>query len=197
MHIIEPCCTRRHLLALRNAIGKNGTADFEGYDDLSLTELLPALLLRYDDVEMMIIAPELPDQAAEVIDECMRKRLPLLHGSGKIDVIRHLTIVTSLDGERSPRAALWKEENPFGDRLTLVDCDQENTTILLPDIALYGPINLRYGRRFTATATTQMEMVERLWNRYRKLTEPAEEPADEQEPESQEGRKASKRRKKD
>ena len=43
MKLIEPCCAERQMRQLRNAIGKNGTRQFEGYGDLSLTELLPAL----------------------------------------------------------------------------------------------------------------------------------------------------------
>lgn len=197
MHLIQPCCAKKNLLDLREAIKKGGTAQFEGYGDLSLTELLPALLTRYAKVEMMIVAPKLPDQAAEIIGTWMRMQRARTDGQGKMDFIKHLTIIADLSEEYSPMASMWLKENPFGDRLTLVDRRQPDTAILLPDIALYGPINLRYGYHFTATATTQPEMVERLWTKYRRLTEPVDKPvsADKQRREPPAPRKSRKRKK--
>lgn len=198
MHLIEPCCTQKDLRELRDSIARGGTKQFMGYGDLSLTELLPALLLRYDSIEMMIVAPALPDQAADVIRESLHRQRARRDGKGNLDVISRLTIITDLSGGRSQTASVWLKNNPFGERLTLVDRQQDDTAILLPDIVLYGPINLRYGHQFEATISTQAEVVERLWDRYRKLTEtaPEAEPVTEQKPAAPEAKKTSRRRKK-
>ena len=162
MYLIEPCCSQKHLREVRHAIRNGGTVQIEGYGDLSLTELLPALLLRYSETELLIAAPELPDQAAEAIAPWMRKQWAKMDGSGKVYVVRHLTIIADLD--KQPMSSRWKGENPFGGRLTLIDRRQEETMILLPDFAITGPVNMRYGEHFVATATTDKERIASLWN---------------------------------
>lgn len=179
MHIIEPCCAPRHLMKLRDAIGNNGAAEFQGYGDLSLTELLPALLTRYAETEMVIAAPSVPEQATEIIAVWMRKRWPRSDGKGKLDAIRHLTIIADLSEAKSPAASQWLRENPWGERLTLIDTVQEETAILLPDFAITGPVNMRYGNPFTATATTKPEEVKALWDRYARPAGPAKPQATE------------------
>ena len=186
MHIIEPCCAKKQLLELRNKIGNKGTVDFEGYGDLSLTELLPALLTRYSEVEMMIVAPSLPDQAAEAIEKWMEKQWARMDGQGKIDIIKNLTIISSLGKKKSPMASAWKKENPFGERLTLINKQQNDTAILLPDFAITGPVNMRYGEHFVATATANQERIADLWNKYVNLEESEEEQTDVKEPASEE-----------
>lgn len=151
---------------LRDAIGQNGSAQFRGCGDLSLTELLPALLTRYSETEMMIVAPSLPDQAADIVGRWMRQQWAMRTGTGKLNVISRLTIVADLSEGKSPTASGWLSENPFGDRLSLVDRAQDDTALLLPDIAVTGPLNLRYGKSFVCTVTTVPEQVRGLWERY-------------------------------
>lgn len=169
MMLIEPCCAEKHLLQLRNAIGKSGTRQFEGYGDLSLTELLPALLTRYCETEMLIAAPAIPDQAAEIIGRWMRKQWARMDGNGKLDVIRRLTIMADLSEEKSPIVSDWKKENPWSKRLTLVSRKTTEYVILMPDFAILGFPNLRYGERFVATATADMEKLGELWRTYAAL----------------------------
>lgn len=172
---------------LRDAIGTNGKAQFQGYGDLSLTELLPAILTRYSEAEMMIVAPAVPDQAAEIIGKWMRKQWARMDGNGKLDVIRHLTIVGDLRKKKSPTVWQWLKENPFGERLALIDKPQTDTAILLPDFAITGPVNMRYGEHFVATATGNPETVKGLWEQYQELTMPDGDTAghEEQEEESE------------
>lgn len=179
MYIIEPCCAKRHLGILRDNIKNGGTAEFTGYGDLSLTELLPALLTSYGETKMMIVAPSIPDQAAESIARWMRQQWARADGRGKLDVIRHMTIVADLSENKSPVASQWLNENPWGDRLTIIDHAQEETAILLPDFAITGPVNLRYGRNFTAEATTDPERIKALWEKFLGLAK---------EPEKKEGK---------
>lgn len=160
------------MMQLRDAIGKNGTKEFQGYGDLSLTELLPAILTRYSETEMMIVAPTVPDQAAEIIEKWMRKQWARKDGKGKLDVISHMTIVSDLRRKKSPVVWQWLKENPFGERLTLVNLQQEGTVILLPDFAITGPVNMRYGERFIATATSNPEAVKDLWNKFQEPAMP-------------------------
>lgn len=175
MHIIEPCCARRHLMALRDEISKGGTMEFEGNGDLSLTELLPAMLTHYSDTELLIAAPSMPDQAADIMKVWMRQKWTRADGKGKLDAVRHLTIVADLSAEKSPVISDWLKDNPFAGRLTLVDLAQEDTAILLPDFAITGPVNMRYGHPFTATATTEPDAVKALWDRFLDLTGKPEE----------------------
>lgn len=176
MYLIEPCCAQSHLRNVRNAIKKGDTTQFEGYGDLSLTELLGPMLTRYSETEMMIVAPSLPDQAAEVIDKWMRRQWSMRDGNGKLDVISHLTIVAKLEKESSHYITAWLKDKPFGDRLTLIEIEQDDTAILLPDFAITGPVNMRYGHHFIATATTETEKVKALWEKYREMTENAPSP---------------------
>ncbi len=179
MYLIEPCCAKAHFRELRDSIAGGGTKQFMGYGDLSIYELLPAMLLRYDQTEMMILAPTLPDLAAEIIAICMNQQRSLRNGKGNVDVINHLTVIADISSDSSSQAALWLKKNPFGNRLTLIDRQQPDTAVLLPDIAVYGPINLRYGNSFTATVTTEQDTVDGLWVRYRNLTVPVEEQSQE------------------
>ena len=166
MKLIEPCCAERHVRELRDALKDGGSREIEGYGDLSLSELLPAILTRYYETEVLIAAPSVPDQAAETIATWMRRSIARMDGKGRLNYIAHLTIVADLSEEQSPMASEWLKENPFPGRLELVDGAQADTAILLPDFAITGPVNMRYGHHFTATATTVREQVEGLWKRY-------------------------------
>lgn len=167
MHLIEPCCTPKHLLTLRHILGENGTALWHGYGDLSLAELLPALLTRYVEVELMMVVPSLPDAATETIEKMMRREWMRMDGKGKVWNIGHLTLIADL--KRSPMASQWMADNPFGERLTLKDVQQNDTAILLPDIALWGPINLTYGGHFTAMATKNARTITTLRDKFGEL----------------------------
>lgn len=173
--LIEPCCAGRHMLSVRDAIGTKGTMEIEGYDDLSLTELLPAILTRYAETELMIVAPTLPDQATEVIATWMRRTIARMDGNGRLNYIRRLTIVSDLSEAASPDASAWLTDNPYGERLVLHDMRQDATAILLPDFAIEGPVNMRYGKHFIATAYGKREDVEGLWTKYRGMVENAPE----------------------
>lgn len=164
--LIEPCCAQRHMLAVRDAIRTKGTMEIEGYGDLSLTELLPAILTRYADTQLMIVAPTLPNQAVEVIATWMRKTRARADGRGNMNVVAQLTIVSNLSASESPDASQWLKDNPWGERLVLHDMLQDATAILLPDFAIVGPVNMRYGKHFTATAYGKREDVEDLWGKY-------------------------------
>lgn len=172
MTIIEPCCCQKQLCHLRDTIASGGTKEIRGYGDMSLTELLPALLTRYAETRLLIMAPSLPDQAAEVISRWMRRQWGRADGRGKVDVISSLTLITDLDQEVSPIVSGWRKGCEFTERLTLVDKKQKGTVILLPDIAFIGPVNMRYGRDFTAVVTTEGNRVKELWENLGPKNEP-------------------------
>lgn len=153
---------------MREELKKSETTLFECFDDMSLTELLPALLTRYSEAEMLIAAPVLPDRAADTIVYWMRKQWARMDGNGKSDVISKLTIVTDLSQGKSPSASEWMQENPFGERLVLVNRQQTQYAILLPDIAILNFVNMQYGNHFVATATTKSSLVKDLWKMWRK-----------------------------
>jgi len=50
---------------------------------------------------------------------------------------------------------------------------QDATAILLPDFAIEGPVNMRYGKHFIATAYGKREDVEGLWTKYKGMAENA------------------------
>jgi len=187
--LIEPCCAGQHMLSVRDAIGTKGTMEIEGYGDLSLTELLPAILKRYAETELMIVAPTLPDQATEVIATWMRRTIARMDGNGRLNYIRRLTIVSDLSEAVSPDASAWLKENPYGDRLVLHDMRQDATAILLPDFAIEGPVNMRYGKHFTATAYGKRKDVDGLWTKYRGMVENAPEADGGNVPETEEQEK--------
>ncbi|MBO4499216.1 MAG: hypothetical protein J5732_03055 [Bacteroidaceae bacterium] len=169
MQIIEPCCAKKHLLALREELGKSGTTLFECFGDMSMAELLPALMTRYSQTDMLIAAPALPDRAADAITHWMRKQWAQMDGKGKLDVISHLTLVADLSPEKSPSSSGWLQNNPFGERLTIVNRRQTQHVILLPDIAILNFANMQYGSHFIATATTKSSLVNDLWKIWRKV----------------------------
>lgn len=166
MTLIEPCCTQRHWPALRNQLGEEGTAFFHGYGDLSLSDLLPVILLRYEEVDMTVVAPSLPDLAAETLRYWLRRELPQAHGKGRVRTLSRLTLIADLSEKRSPLASTWLKDNPFGERLMLHSVQQNDTAILLPDLALFGPINLTYGGHFTAIATKNTTTIAALRKNY-------------------------------
>lgn len=163
---------------LREAIKHGGKTQFQGFGDLSLTELLPALLTRYSETELLIAAPAIPDQAADIIHRWVKKQWARMDGKGKIDVVSKLTIVADLSAEQSPKVSEWLKENPFPGRLVLADkpvaADQQ--ALLLPGIAITGPLNLRYGQNFTCAVTTIQDEVDGLWKQYARLARPKIKP---------------------
>lgn len=178
MYLIEPCCATRHLMLLRDIIKNNGTREFEGYGDLSLTELLPAIMTRYSETDLLIAAPSLPDQAADVIAQWMGQQWSRRNAPGKVYAIRHLTIIAGMSRRKAPIASSWAKDDPFDGRLTVVNRQQEETVILLPDFAVIGPVNMRYGEHFVATATTDPERIAELWKKYAVQEESVEDAAD-------------------
>ena len=102
-----------------------------------------------------------PDQAAKVLYFWLRKKWVTIQGR-LIDVISRMTIISDLSEDKSPMASEWVKRNPFPDRLTLKNVRQGDTAIIFPDLALYGPINMVYGHRFTATATKNQKAIEEL-----------------------------------
>lgn len=167
MFVIEPCCTQKQLLALRRKLGDDGTTFFHGYGDLSLAELLPVLLTRYTETEMLIVAPSLPNGAAKVLRQMLDKQWS--DGKGQVNAIGHLTLVADLRKSKSPAASAWVQENPFPGRLTLLDVQQNDTAVILPDIALYGSMNLTYGGHFSGIATRRARTIESLRSMYTSL----------------------------
>lgn len=169
MHLIEPCCAPKQLLALRSKLGNDGTMLWHGKGDLSLAELLPNMLKRYSQVDVTFVAPTLPDVAARLLDEWMQKQWIADDGKGRIDVIRHLTLIADLRKRKSPLASQWLSENPFGERLTLCNVQQNDTAVLLPDIAFVGNMNLSYNGHFTAMATKNQKVIEDLRKTFKKV----------------------------
>ncbi len=151
------------------AIDDGGSAMFQGYGDLSMAELLPAIVTHYSGSDVMLIAPSVPDMVAEVINTWMTRQWARMDGSGNMNVIAHLTIVSDLSERRSPMASEWVSKNPFGERMTLKNVQQNDTAILLPDIALWGSMNLNYGGHFTALATKNARTIETLRGMYEGL----------------------------
>ena len=88
------------------------------------------------------------------------------YDEGKSWQIGRLTLVTDMCRKKSPLTGGWQSKNPFGERLTLVNVQQNDTAIILPDIALVGNINLAYGGHFTALATKKPSLIEDLRKTY-------------------------------
>ena len=94
-----------------------------------------------------------------------------MDGCGNVNVVKRLTIVSDLSETASPDASAWLTDNPYGERLVLHDVRQDATAILLPDFAIEGPVNMRYGKHFIATAYGKREDVDGLWTKYRGMVE--------------------------
>lgn len=157
-------------MLLRDAIGNKAKTQFKGFGDLSLTELLPALLTRYSETTMMIVAPSIPDQAADIIYTWLSRTWARMDGKGRLNVLSKLTIIADLSEEASPAVNLWLSNNPFPDRLVLVNKAQDDTAMLMPDIAITGPLNMRYDKEFVCDVTAIPEEVSALWKTYSKLS---------------------------
>ena len=156
-------------MLLRDAIGNKAKTQFKGFGDLSLTELLPALLTRYSETTMMIVAPSIPDQAADIIYTWLSRTWARMDGKGRLNVLSKLTVIADLSEEASPAVNMWLTNNPFPDRLVLVNKAQDDTALLLPDIAITGPLNMRYDKEFVCDVTTIPSEVSDLWSVYSKL----------------------------
>ena len=169
MFLIEPCCTQKHLLELRHKLGGNGACFFHGHGDLSLAEILPVLLTRYSEVELMMVLPRVPDAAAEVIRHVMDREWTTANGKGKVFNIKRLDLIADMRKAKSPTASAWVKENPWEGRLFIRNIQQGDTAILLPDIGMTGPINLQYGGHFIALATRSAKTSASLKAEYEKL----------------------------
>ena len=169
MQLIEPCCAPKHLLQLREKLGESGTAFWHGYGDMSVLELLPALMRRYADVELLIALPFVPDQVYELIIRLMRRQCSTYDGKGRMDIVRHLTLITDLRESKSPLASELTENNPFPGRLTIRNVQQNDTVFILHDIAVIGNINLLYGGHFTAIATKSQAVIQSMREVFGKL----------------------------
>lgn len=169
MFLIEPCCAPKHVSELVKRVGEGGTVLWHGYGDLSLSELLPAVLRRYAETEVTLVMPWLPDALAEIIAKWMRKQWARMDGKGSINVISHMTLIADIRESRSPLASQWLKENPFGERLTLRSVQQNDTAIVLPGMAWYGPVNITYGAHFTAIVTKNASTIAGLREMYKGL----------------------------
>lgn len=167
--LIEPCCAPKYVGLLIDRLGDGGTVFFHGYGDLSIAELLPALLMHYCEVKMTLVVPSLPDNAAEAVAKAMRRTRARMNGAGNMNVISHLTIVADLSERRSPMASEWVSKNPFGERMTLKNVQQNDTAIVMPDMVIMGAMNLSYGGHFTAMATKNARTIETLRSQYEKI----------------------------
>ncbi len=170
MTLIQPCCAPKDLLQLRHVLGEDGTTLWHAYGDLSLSELLPPLLTRYNEVEILLVTPSLPDAAAVVVRRMMQQQFPSRDGNVLHHTIAHMTLISRFTERQSPLASTWMSTTPFGERLTTKNVQQNDTAILLPDIALWGPINLTYGGHFTAMATKNARTIAALREGYERLT---------------------------
>ena len=161
MMLIQPCCTNKLIPQLREKLGDDGTTFIHGYGDLGIAELMTPLLTPYTEVELMIVAPSVPDTAARVIERLMDQKLPM-KGRGQVPQIKQLTIVANLKKNSKYLSAGWVKENPWGERLQLKHCQQNDTAILLPDMAIIGPVNMAYNGHFTAVATRRRKTIDEL-----------------------------------
>ena len=161
MMLIQPCCTNKLIPQLREKLGDDGTTFIHGYGDLGIAELMTPLLTPYTEVELMIVAPSVPDTAARVIERLMDQKLPM-KGRGQVPLIKQLTIVANLKKNSKYLSAGWVKENPWGERLQLKHCQQNDTAILLPDMAIIGPVNMAYNGHFTAVATRRRKTIDEL-----------------------------------
>ncbi|MBR6140456.1 MAG: hypothetical protein IKQ37_01655 [Bacteroidaceae bacterium] len=162
MFLIEPCCTQKHWPALRERIGEDGTIMFHGYGDLSLEELLPVVLTRYSEVDMMLVCPSLPNATAGLLLKWLERKWADGDGDSTHNIISRLAVLTDLRKKKSPTASAWLKNNPYPGRLILHDVQQNDTAILLPDLAVHGAFNLVPNGHFTAIASTNANFIANL-----------------------------------
>ena len=153
---------------LMDMLGDDGTVLFEGYGDLSVSELLSVILPAYSETDMTVVAPSLPDHAAKALCYWMKKKWATVDGR-LADVIGRLTVVANLSERRSPAASGWTACNPFPGRLVTRSVHQNDTAIILPDLAIYGPVNMTYGGHFTASVTRDAGIIGELRDTYARL----------------------------
>ena len=170
MHLIEPCCTQKHWPALRKKLGADGTQFFHGYGDLALDELLAVVLSHYTETDMMLVCPNLPDRAAELLLRWMRKSGARADGKGRLNIIARMTVITDLSDAKSPLASGWLTNNPYPERLTLHNIQQKDTALILPDLALYGALNIVHNSHFTAIASKNPKLIAQLRETYTEFT---------------------------
>ena len=165
MFLIEPCCVQKLIPQLRKKLEGGGTTFVHGKGDVSIAELLPELLLPHTEVELMIVAPSVPDIAARTIEALMDRQMPT-KGRGQVPMIKQLTLVANLKKNSKYISAGWMKQNPWGERLQLKHCTQNDTAILLPDMAIIGALNMAYNGHFTAIATRRMKTIEEMRSIY-------------------------------
>ena len=131
----------------------------------------------------MLFRSAIPDQAADIIYEWMRRTWGRMDGKGRMNCLHKLTIIANLGDSASPKVSQWVKSNPFPERLVLVDKAQTDTVLLLPDLAVTGPLNFRYGEHFVCEATAIQGEVDALWKSYTEVAKPTKRTARKQKAE--------------
>lgn len=153
-----------------------------GYGDMTLCELLPVMLERYAECEVMVAVPTLPPQLREVLDRWTRQTW----GDGSRAVAR-IWVITDARESKSPGAAEWSRDAG----VAMASCQQNDTTVVVrgrgsrvesqgsrgegrefgEDVMVMGAVNVRPSGMFTAVVTKDEKMIAEAWAYYNKVFE--------------------------
>lgn len=161
---IQPCCTQKHIPAVRRQLEKQTTVAFEGYGDLTLADLLPVLGDTCIGHDLTIVAPNIPRYLRSAILHSMTSTV--VRQGKNTPRHPHLTIVTDTSEERSPDLRHLAESMP--DRITLCHAVQSDTMLLLPDELWFG--NIGRGARFVGVVTRDPNLIATITSPIRQLS---------------------------
>lgn len=168
MITIEPCCAAtKHwpkVLATLDELGEESVVGIRGYGDMTLMELLPAMVSSYSEADVLVAVPTLPS--------CLREKLDaLLHlswgnDSGSVPAVARLRVITDARESRSPAAAEWIQD--AGSRVSLASCQMNDTVVIIRGsggggVMVFGAVNARPATEWVAMATKDKRLIEDFW----------------------------------
>lgn len=196
MRTIEPCCTQKHWPQVLEDLKRRPTVMMNGYGDMTLCELLPVMLERYAECEVMVVVPTLPPQLREVLDRWARQTW----GDGS-RAVAQMWVITDARESKSPGAAEWSR----GAGVAMASCQQNDTAVVVrgrgsrgesqgsrgesresrgesresrvesqefgEDVMVTGAVNVRPSGMFTAVVTRDEKMIAETWAYYNKVFE--------------------------
>ncbi len=157
MITIEPCCANKHWKQVLKELEMKKTVLVNGYGDMTLTELLPEVLQRYSEADVLMALPTVPEQMRTLVGRMLRRTWALAQG-GNVDVVRRLRLITDARASKSPGLVEWAQGQ---ERLRLANAQHNDTLIIVHNgnpqgecaLAIMGPVNMVPCGQWTAMVT--------------------------------------------
>lgn len=163
MKLIEPCCSQRHVPELLSLLEDSDPLFFQGFGDLSLSDLLSPLLSGISLSDVLLMCPTLPSPIHPFLRSWYLKRWSTGDSSDGTPPIASLTIVTDCRSSRSGDIRAWRDsliqDGLPCQSVALSHYVQNDTCLIVNDLLIYGNMNIVPRNPFSAIVTRSPHLV--------------------------------------